>query len=75
MKSEKRVRKSLKPEKRQGRMRTQPGTEYIARMGSSWLPVSTISTPAVGNCQYFSIEARIRDKLWVSIILAGFGCI
>ena len=31
--------------------------------------------PAVGHCQYFSIEARIWDKLWVSIILAYFRCI
>ena len=73
MKSEKRVGKNLEPEKRQGRMRTQPGTEYIARMGTTVCPPSL--PPAVGHCQYFSIEARIWDKLWVSIILAGFGCI
>ena len=40
VKSEKRVGKNLEPEKRQGRMRTQPGTEYIARMGTTVLVAS-----------------------------------
>ena len=40
VKSEKRVGKNLEPEKRQGRMRTQPGTEYIARMGNTVLVAS-----------------------------------
>ena len=38
--SEKRVGKSPEPEKRQGRMRSQPGTEYIPHMGTTLLVAS-----------------------------------